>query len=78
MGELLNAHGVNDVRQIEMHTVKPLVLEPSSFKVKTAIEKLTICKSPGTDQILAEQIQIRDNASLFQIHKLINYIWNKE
>jgi len=34
-----------------MHTAEPLVLEPSSFEVKIAIEKLKRYKSPSTDQI---------------------------
>jgi hypothetical protein len=29
--QLLNVHGVNDVRQTEIHTAEPLVPEPSSF-----------------------------------------------
>ena len=29
--QLFDVHGVNDVRQTEIHTVKPLVLEPSAF-----------------------------------------------
>ena len=29
--QLLNVHGVNDVRQKEIHTVEPLVPEPSHF-----------------------------------------------
>jgi hypothetical protein len=28
--QLLNVHGVNDVRQTEIHTAEPLVPEPSS------------------------------------------------
>jgi hypothetical protein len=35
-------------------------------------------KSPGSDQILAELIQARGETSLFEIHKLINSVWNKE
>jgi hypothetical protein len=31
--QLLNVHGVNDVRQMEIHTVEPLVPEPSPFEV---------------------------------------------
>jgi hypothetical protein len=46
--------GVNDVRQTEMHTAEPLVLESRCFNVEIAIEKLKTYKSPGTDQILAE------------------------
>ena len=30
--QLLNAHGVNDVRQTEIHTAEPLVPEPSAFE----------------------------------------------
>jgi hypothetical protein len=33
-------HGVNDVKQIEMHKVEPLVLEPRSLEDGVAIEKL--------------------------------------
>jgi hypothetical protein len=36
--QLFNVHGVNDVRQMEIHTVVPLVPEPSAFKVQTVIE----------------------------------------
>jgi hypothetical protein len=38
--QLLNVHVVNDVRQIEMHTAKPLVLEPSFFDAEIATDKL--------------------------------------
>ena len=36
--QLLNVHGVNDVRQAEIHTAEPLVPEPSAFEVELAIE----------------------------------------
>jgi hypothetical protein len=49
--QLLNVHGVNYVRQTEMHTAEPLVPELSSFKVEIAIVQLKGYKSPGTDQI---------------------------
>jgi hypothetical protein len=32
-GQLLNVHGINDVRQTEMHTAEPLVPQPSSFEI---------------------------------------------
>jgi hypothetical protein len=35
--QLLNLHGVNDVRLTEIHTAVPLVPEPSSFETHTAI-----------------------------------------
>jgi hypothetical protein len=36
----LKVLGVNDVRQTEIHTAEPLVLELSAFEVEMAIEKL--------------------------------------
>jgi hypothetical protein len=55
--QLLNIHGVNDVRQAEIHTAEPLVPEPSESEIDMAIEKLKRHKSPGIDQILAELIK---------------------
>jgi len=40
--QLLILHGVNDVRQTEIHTAEPLVPKPSAFEVELAIEKLKI------------------------------------
>jgi hypothetical protein len=58
--QLLNVqHGVNEGRQAEIHTTKPLVPEPSAFNVELAIEKLKSHKSPGIDQIPAEFIKRR-------------------
>jgi hypothetical protein len=53
----LNVHGVNDVRQTEMHTAEPLGPEPSAFEVEIAIEKLNRQKSPSIDKISAEMIK---------------------
>jgi len=75
--QLLNVHGLNDIRQAEMHTTEPLVTESSTFKVETATEKLERYKSPGTDQILAKLIQAGGNTLHSETHKLIP-IWNKE
>jgi hypothetical protein len=74
--QLLNVqHGVNYVRQAEMHTAEPLVPEPSAFEVELAIEKLKVHKSPGIDQIPAEII-IAGGITIFgEIHKLIIAIW---
>jgi len=55
--QLCSVHGVSDVRQTEMHTAQPLVLEPSALEVVLAIEKLKRHKSPGIDQIPAELIK---------------------
>jgi len=56
--QLLNVHGVNDVRQTEIHTAEPLVPEPSAFEFDLAIEKLKSQKSPGIDKIPAELIEV--------------------
>jgi len=39
---LLNVHGVNDVRQTEIHTAEPLKPESSAFEVELALEKLKL------------------------------------
>jgi len=49
--QLLNVHGVNEVRQTEIHTAEQLVPELSNFEFEMAIEKLIRHKSQGTDQI---------------------------
>jgi len=36
--QILNVHGVDDVRQTKIHTAEPLVPEPSAFEVELAIE----------------------------------------
>jgi hypothetical protein len=73
-------HGVNDVRQTELHTTGPLVREPSAFEFEMAIEKLKSPKLPGIDQIPAEWIKAGSRTICSAIHKLINStsIWNKE
>jgi hypothetical protein len=76
--QLLNVHGVNDVRQTEIHTAEPLVPEPSAFQVEMAIEKLKRHKSPGVDQIPAELIKAESRKFRSETHKLINSIWNKD
>ena len=72
--ELLNVNGLNDVRQTEIHTAKPLVPEPRAFDVEMAIGKLKGHKSPGNDQIRAELIKAGGRTIHSKIHKLINSI----
>jgi hypothetical protein len=55
--QILNVHGVSDVRQAVIHAAEPLVPEPSALEVELAIEKLKSHKSPGIDQIPAELIK---------------------
>ena len=38
--QILNVHGVSEVRQAEIHTAEPLVPEPSALEVELATEKL--------------------------------------
>ena len=54
----LKVHGVNNVKQTEIHTAEPLVPELSAFEVDMAIEKLKRHKSPGTDEIPADLIEV--------------------
>jgi hypothetical protein len=69
---IFNAHVVNDIRQTEVRTAKPLVPEHSSFEVETANGKLKrwAYYSPDTDQIPAELVQSGGNILRFEIHKL--------
>jgi hypothetical protein len=71
-------HNVSDVRQTEVHTAEPLVPGPSRLEVETAIAKLKKYKSPGSDQIPADLIQVGGEKLLSAIHKLINSICNKK
>ena len=65
--QLLNPHGVNDVRQTEIHTAETLVPEPSTFEVELAIENLNSHRSPGIDQIPTELIKANNR---YEIRKL--------
>jgi hypothetical protein len=73
----LNVHRVSDVRQIGIHTAEPLLPDPTPFEIKIDIKKLKRYKSPGSDQILAELIQVGGEILCSKIHNLINSIWNK-
>jgi len=76
--QLLNIWGVNGGRQTEIHTLEPLVPEPSAFEFELAIEKLKSHKSPGIDQIPAELIKAEGRSIHYEIHNLIISIWNNE
>ena len=69
--QLLNVHEDNDVRQAEIHTVEPLVPEPSVFEVELAIGKLKNHKPTGINQIPAELIKAGGRTISCAIHKLI-------
>jgi sorting nexin-29 len=74
----LNVHGFSDVRQTEIHTAEPLLLEQSALDVELGIEKIKSHKSPDIDQIPAELIKAGGRTIRCAIHKLIIAIWNKE
>jgi hypothetical protein len=76
--QVLNIHGVHNVRQKDKQKTEPLLPEPSFVEVETAIGKLKGYKSPGTDQILAELIKAGGETLCSKIHKLICSIWNKK
>jgi hypothetical protein len=69
---------VSDVRQIGVHTTEPLVTDPRPFDVEIGVAKLKSYKSPGSYQVPSELIQSGDEIIRFEIHKLINYVCNKE
>jgi hypothetical protein len=76
--QVLNVHGIHDVRQMDAHTTETLVPEPSPVEVEIAIGKLKSYKSPGTDNILAEVIKVGGETLYSEIHRLVCCIWNKE
>jgi hypothetical protein len=76
--QVLNVHGVHDVRQIDIHTAEPLVPEPSLVEVETAIGKSKSYKSPGTDQIPTELIKAGSETLCSEIYKLTYSIWSRE
>jgi hypothetical protein len=76
--QLLNIHGVHDVRQMDIHMAEPLVPASSFVEVETAIGKLKCNQSPRSDQILVKLIEAGGETLCSEIHKLICSIWNKE
>ena len=75
---LQSVHGANDVRQTEIHIAQPLVTECSAFEVEMAIGKPKSHNSPGIDQIPPEFIKAGGTTICYEIHKLLNSVWNKE
>jgi hypothetical protein len=71
-------NNVSDIRQIEVHMAEPLVPGPSGLEVEIAIVKLKKYKSPRSDEIPAELIQVGGETLLSAIQKLVTSIWNKE
>jgi hypothetical protein len=74
----LNVHGVNDVRQTEIHTAETLVPQPRAFQVEMVTDKLKGHRSPGIDQIPAELVKAGGRTIHSESHKRINSIWNEK
>ena len=69
--QLLNVHGVNDIKHTDTYTAEPLVSEPCAFEIALAIEQLKCQKSPNIYQIPAELIKAGGRTICLEIHKLI-------
>jgi hypothetical protein len=67
----LNVHGINDVRQREIHAAEPLVFDPSSFEAEITIEKLK-----GINH--HELIQAGGKTLCSNIHRFISSVWTEE
>ena len=70
ISQLLNVHGVTDVRHTEIHTAESHVPDPSAFEVELAIENLKSHKSPGIDQIPAKLRQGVEKFTMISINVL--------
>jgi hypothetical protein len=55
--QLMNVQEAGGIRQTEIHTAEPFVLEPSAAEVEVTIRKIKRYNAPGSDQIPAELIQ---------------------
>jgi hypothetical protein len=78
VSQLLSVRKVSAVRQTEIHTAELLVPTPSPFEIETATAKLKSYNSPGSNNILAEMIEVRGEILQSEIHKLNNSMWCKE
>jgi len=61
-----------------MDIAESIVPKPRPFKIGMTTERLKRYKLSGIDQIPAELIQAMGNTLRFEIHKLINFVLNKE
>jgi len=76
--QLFSVHYISDIKQTEILAAEPLVPEPRAFEIEMAFEELKIHQSPSTDQIPAEMLKAASRTIRFEIHILINSMWNKE
>jgi hypothetical protein len=64
--QVLNVHGVHDVRQMDIHMAEPLVPEPSLVKVEIASGKFKRYKC--TDRILSKLFKAGGETLRAEIH----------
>jgi hypothetical protein len=76
--QLLNMRGFSTVSRWKYTRLSHWCLNSSLFEVEIAIAKLKKYKSPGSDQIPVELIQVVDEILWSEIHQLINFVWGKE
>jgi hypothetical protein len=74
---LLNIRGVSTVSRWKYTRLSHYCLKSSLPDVEIAIAMLKKYKSPGSDQIPVELIQVGDEILWSGIHQLINFIWSK-
>jgi hypothetical protein len=70
--QLLNIHGVNDVRQTEIHTAEPLVPESSAFDFGMAFEKLKVTNHLVL--IKSEQNRLKQEVKHFALRSINLFI----
>jgi hypothetical protein len=68
--QVLYVHGDHDVRQMDIQTTEPLMLEPSLVEMQIAIGKFKSYKSPGTDHPLIEMIKAGSETCVVRYTKL--------
>jgi hypothetical protein len=68
--QFLIMHKVRNVRQTEIRTAEPLLPNPSPFVIQVANANPKKCKSPGSDQILANLIHAGGETLLRYINLL--------
>ena len=61
-------HEVNDVRQTEIQTTKPLLPQPKVFEIEMDTKELNTQNSPGTDKIPTQLIQAGGKAVHYDTH----------
>jgi hypothetical protein len=71
-------HTADDVVQIQIHTPRPLVPDPSHTELELATGNLKKYRSRGSDHIRAKLLNAGNEIFLSAIHKIINSICKEE